>query len=101
MAPQRRGLPALAARELVHDINKRVEASVRVGPRFGEFADAPVGFFAMVRERHCHVYQLAYHPYRVGLAVFEQLDVRGKLRLLLDDETHPRFDAVGHGGIIA
>ncbi len=119
-------LPAVAARELVHDINKRVEASVRVGARFGEFAEAPVGllakrsevpvgfldapvsFFAMASKRHRHVHQLANHarirlnqPHRVGLPVFEQLDVRGKLRLLLNDEIHPRFDVVGHGGIIA
>src|SRR2546422_10340993 len=39
-------LGAIAAREFVHDINKRVEASVCVGPRFGELAEAAVGPFA-------------------------------------------------------
>jgi len=112
-------LGAIAAREFVHDINKRVEASVCVGPRFGELAEAAVGPFAelpqaqvgfpgVVGERHRDVHQLANHarirlnqPHRVGLAVFEQLDVRGKLRLLLNDEIHPRFEVIGHAAIIA
>ena len=34
---------AVAADEFVHDFNKHVEAAIRVGSRFGEFTESPVG----------------------------------------------------------
>ncbi len=114
-----RSLRAVAAREFIHDINERVEASVGVRPRFDElldaraqapvgFLEAPVSFFGVPTKRHGHVHQLANraavrldHPQRVGLHLFEYLNVGSEPRLLLDDEIHARFDVVGHGEIIA
>ncbi len=60
-----RGYPlrTVAAREFIHDIDERVEASIGVRPRFDELLDAgaqaPVGFFGVPSKRHGHVHQLA------------------------------------------
>lgn len=103
---------AVAAREVVHRTDQRVQAAVgflTTGPEaLVGFLQPPVGFFAMVGERHRNIHQLANHiaigfnhALSLSLPLFEVLDVHRKLRLLLDDEIHAEFDAVRHGGIIA
>ena len=100
-------LGVLASHEFVYGIDQRVQAPFRVRPRFRqfaetlvsfgpEFANTSIGFFAMARERHGYIHQLTNHlpvdinlALRVGLPLFEQLNVHRELGLLLNDEAHP------------